>query len=97
MRSTRLQSRSGDRRDDLKPCGSSSGGDGQDAPDQQAFSEPITVVAFVGKWRLGRGDRDLHQHPDRGVFGGLLAGQDEPERQPLIFTEGVDFARKAAA
>ena len=42
--------------------------DRQDALDQQAFSEAITVIALVGEQRLGLGDRDFHQRFGGGVI-----------------------------
>ena len=71
--------------------------DRQDAPDQQAFPEAITIIALVREQRLGCGDGDRHQRFGSGVIGGLAARQDEADRQPLIVAAGVDFARKAAA
>lgn len=71
--------------------------DRQDAPDQQAFPEAVTVIALVCQQPLGRGDGDRHQWLGGGVVGCLAAAQDEAERQSLIVTTGVDLARKAAA
>ena len=71
--------------------------DRQDAPDQQAFPEAITIIALVREQRLGCGDGDRHQRFGSGVIGSLAAGQDEADRQSLIVAAGVDFARKAAA
>ena len=71
--------------------------DRQDAPDQQALPEAITIVAFVCQQRPGRGDGNLHERLGCGVIGGPPAGQDEAERQSLIVAAGVDFTRKAAA
>ena len=71
--------------------------DGQNAPDQQALAEAVTIVSLVRQQRLGRNDGDLYQWLGGDVIGSLASGQDEADRQSLIVASGVDFARKAAA
>lgn len=71
--------------------------DRQDALDQQAFAEAITVIAFIGEQRLGLGDRDFHQRFGGGVIRCFAAGQEKAQRASLIVRAGVDLARKAAA
>lgn len=71
--------------------------DRQDASDQQALPEAITIDSFGRAQRLGRSDGDIHEWLGCGVFGGLAAGQVEAERQALFVAAGVDFARKATS
>ena len=71
--------------------------DGQNAAHEQVFPEPVAVVAFVGEQRFGLGQWQRHQIIGGGIIRCLTTGQDEPDRQSLIVTAGVDFARKAAA
>ena len=71
--------------------------DRQDAPDEQAVAEAISILALVREQRRGCGDGDRHQRFGGRVIRGLAAGQDEADRQSLIVAAGVDFARKAAA
>lgn len=70
---------------------------GQNSAHEQVFAEPIAVIALVGKQRLGLGQWQGHQFIDRPIIRSLTSGQDEPDRQSLIVTAGVDLARKAAA
>ena len=71
--------------------------DGQDAAHEQVFAEAVAIITLVGEQRLGVGQWQGHQVIDCGIIRSLAAGQDEPDRQSLIVTAGVDFARKAAA
>jgi len=58
----------------------------------------IAIAAIVGMLRdlTVRARRDRHQRLGCGVIGSLTAGHDEADRQSLIVTAGVDFARKSA-
>lgn len=57
----------------------------------------VTVIALVGQYPPGPGDRQSDQVIDDFVVGGFTAGEDEAERASLTVCAGVDFARKAAA
>jgi hypothetical protein len=51
----------------------------------------------VGQQCCGLGQRQRHEVVSGRIIRCLAAGQDEADRQSLIVTAGVDFARKAAA
>ena len=71
--------------------------DGQNSVYQQVFSEPVAVIALVREQPLGRGQWRIHQVISSGIIRRLAARQDEANRESLIVTSGVDFARKATA
>ena len=57
----------------------------------------VAVIALIGKKHLWFCWCDVHQWIKSRTISSLTAGQVEAERAAFMVTEGVDFARKAAA
>lgn len=62
-----------------------------------AFPETITVISLVRKRRVGGVTGMFIRGFGGSVVGCFAARQDEADRQALIVTAGMNFARKAAA
>ena len=55
------------------------------------------MIALVREQHLGRGQWRIYQVISSGIIRRLAARQDEANRESLIVTSGMDFARKATA
>lgn len=71
--------------------------DGQDALDEQAVPDIVTVISLVGDHGFGLAYIQIDQIGDGLEIRGFATGQREAERASLTVCAGVDLARKAAA
>ena len=71
--------------------------DGQDALDEQAVPDIVTVISLVGDHGFGLAYIQIDQIGDGLEVRGFATGQREAERASLTVCAGVDLARKAAA